>query len=499
MRSKWTGLSLVMTLIFAMVFLLPVLDVTVKEAAGNGVLLPEVLTYHARDIDEDSASLRGVLTAEGDTTESGFFYDDRPGIDENDNIIIATNNDVNVGVIFKETLEGLEEGKTYYFRAYVKYIYGLEERTILADNTNSFTTGPFRFTDSDLEIVTGDAEIRDKDEATLNAYIEIDEDDWDDRKYEVYGCYFFYSTDENDVDDPRYLVQNAEQEIVYGGNYNDEDEELQFSVRLNNLDVGERYYFRAATEYKDDIGEGFFIFGDVEEFDLGDYSEVPEVTTKSASGINPDSATLNGEIVSAGTNDEITEYGFLYGTAAPPSIKVQVGDTGSNIDAGGKFEFKLSGLQPDTAYYFQSYAKNSAEIAYGKIESFTTGQVPVSLFTIGSPVYNLRGSIQIMDTAPYISNSRTYMPIRYAAYAMGLTDANIIWNEASKSVILTKDSNTVILLIGSSIMYVNSAAMQMDVAPEITDNRTCLPIAWVASAFGYTATWDGNAQTVTIR
>jgi hypothetical protein len=488
-----------MILISAMVFLLPVLDVTVKEAAANGVLLPEVVTYHAKSVDEDSARLSGILTAEGDIVESGFYYDDRSGIDESDNVIIATNYDVGVESPFQITLEGLEEGKKYYFRAYVKFIYGLEERTVLAENTSYFTTGPWSPSDGDLEIVTDKAEITDKDEATIYAYIKIDEDDWDDREYHIYGCYFFYSDDEGDVNDPLYLVKNAESETVYGGEYNDDDEELRFSVKLHNLEQGERYYFRAVTEYKDDIGDNFYSFGDMKEFDLGDYTEVPDVTTNSASDINPDSATLNGEIVSAGTNDEITEYGFLYGTAAPPSIKVQVGDTGSNIDAGGKFEFKLSGLQPDTAYYFQSYAKNSAEIAYGKIESFTTGQIQTSVFTINSPVYILRGSLQLMDTAPYISNSRTYMPIRYATYAMGLTDTNIIWNEASKSVILTKGSNTVILLIGSSIMYVNNAAVQMDVAPEITGNRTCLPIAWVASAFGYTATWDSSARTVTIK
>jgi hypothetical protein len=104
-----------------------------------------------------------------------------------------------------------------------------------------------------------------------------------------------------------------------------------------------------------------------------------------------------------------------------------------------------------------------------------------------------------MDAAPYIKNNRTYMPVRYVAYAMGLTDANIVWNGATNTATLTKGSTSVILVIGSRIMYVNGAPRTMDVAPEITNNRICLPIAWVASAFGCTATWNGTAKTVTIR
>ena len=48
-------------------------------------------------------------------------------------------------------------------------------------------------------------------------------------------------------------------------------------------------------------------------------------------------------------------------------------------------------------------------------------------------------------------------------------------------------------------MFSNGTAITMDVATEITGDRTCLPIAWVASAFGNTANWDANARTVTIR
>jgi hypothetical protein len=90
------------------------------------------------------------------------------------------------------------------------------------------------------------------------------------------------------------------------------------------------------------------------------------------------------------------------------------------------------------------------------------------------------------------------MPIRYVGYAMGLTDAQMQWYEATRTVILTKGGTTVVLVIGSNTMFVNGVARTMDVPPEITNSRTCLPIAWVASAFGHTAVWNGATQQVTI-
>jgi hypothetical protein len=38
----------------------------------------------------------------------------------------------------------------------------------------------------------------------------------------------------------------------------------------------------------------------------------------------------------------------------------------------------------------------------------------------------------------------------------------------------------------------------MDVAPQITDGRTCLPVAWVAEALGAQIAWNATAQTATV-
>lgn len=120
-------------------------------------------------------------------------------------------------------------------------------------------------------------------------------------------------------------------------------------------------------------------------------------------------------------------------------------------------------------------------------------------FVIGASNYKVNGVEQAMDVAPYIKDSRTYMPIRYVGYALGITDANMLWDGTANTVTLMKGDKVVQLKIGSKTIMINGAAVTMDVAPEITNSRTMLPVSFVANAFGATASWDAATQTVTIK
>ena len=116
------------------------------------------------------------------------------------------------------------------------------------------------------------------------------------------------------------------------------------------------------------------------------------------------------------------------------------------------------------------------------------------------------GVSMTMDVAPYIKDSRTYMPIRYVAYALGVgnpalgaADPSIIWSDTDRTVTLIKGGTVVQLKINSTQLIMNGAVINMDVAPEINNGRTMLPASWVANAFGYTAQWDAATQQVTIK
>ena len=126
------------------------------------------------------------------------------------------------------------------------------------------------------------------------------------------------------------------------------------------------------------------------------------------------------------------------------------------------------------------------------------GGAGTSVFKIGATSYTLNGNSVNIDVAPYIKDSRTFLPLRYVANALGVADSNIMFDPTTQKVTIIKGSLVAQFTIGSTTMLLNGAAITMDTAPEITSGRTCLPIAWVAEALNASVQWDATAQTVTI-
>jgi len=122
----------------------------------------------------------------------------------------------------------------------------------------------------------------------------------------------------------------------------------------------------------------------------------------------------------------------------------------------------------------------------------------VSVFTFGSTNYTINGEAKTMVAAAFAENNRTYLPIRDIAYALGIDDNNIIWDQATQTVTLMQAGKVVQVKLGSNILTINSAPITMDVTVLAQYERTFLPASWVASAFGATATWDAAANSVTI-
>jgi len=107
--------------------------------------------------------------------------------------------------------------------------------------------------------------------------------------------------------------------------------------------------------------------------------------------------------------------------------------------------------------------------------------------------------VLVADTAPFLQNGRTFVPLRHLALALGVPEQGIGWTPATQTVTLAGNGVTVTLAVGDNILYVNDRPLQMDVAPLLVPpGRTCLPARYVAEAFGYTVQWDEMEQSVVI-
>lgn len=96
--------------------------------------------------------------------------------------------------------------------------------------------------------------------------------------------------------------------------------------------------------------------------------------------------------------------------------------------------------------------------------------------------------VNFPDAKPFIDeNNRTQIPIRAVADMLSCT---VGWDEGTKTVTITnQNSDTVKLIIGSDLMTVNGKAEQMDTAAMIKDDRTYIPVRFVAEAMGLTVEW----------
>lgn len=108
-------------------------------------------------------------------------------------------------------------------------------------------------------------------------------------------------------------------------------------------------------------------------------------------------------------------------------------------------------------------------------------------------------TVQTMDVAPYIKNDRTYVPVRYLAYSLGVAENGVKWDGTARKVGITKDDTNITLIIGSPVMLVNQKPVRMDVSPEITNDRTFLPARWVAEALGAEVEWDDASKQAIIK
>ena len=103
-------------------------------------------------------------------------------------------------------------------------------------------------------------------------------------------------------------------------------------------------------------------------------------------------------------------------------------------------------------------------------------------------------SVQV-DAAPFIKDSRTFVPVRFLGNALGVSDSNITWDNTARKATLQGKSKLE-LTIGSKMMTKDNQSSIMDVAPMITNSRTMLPARYVAEGLGFKVEWDAVNQLV---
>lgn len=105
------------------------------------------------------------------------------------------------------------------------------------------------------------------------------------------------------------------------------------------------------------------------------------------------------------------------------------------------------------------------------------------------------GEYKTFDVSPVIISDRVMVPMRGIFETLG---AKIGWEGTTKMVLATKGEHYVSVQIGNADAFLNGEKITLDVAPQIVNSRTLVPIRFVSESLGCKVDWDDASKTVII-
>lgn len=183
--------------------------------------------------------------------------------------------------------------------------------------------------------------------------------------------------------------------------------------------------------------------------------------------------------------------------------KVDVSFAKGNSVTDGKIDMTVYSDKETTADIVVAVKDSETNAIYANTLKYTFGEqdIPVGtsvVMTIGSNDFVVNNDVvSVKDAAPYVANDRTYVPFRALGEALG---AEVVWDNDARTVTYTLGKTEVVMTIGEKTYTVNGEEKTMDVAPEITNDRTYVPVRFVGEALGFKVTAlsaaDGTTASV---
>ena len=111
----------------------------------------------------------------------------------------------------------------------------------------------------------------------------------------------------------------------------------------------------------------------------------------------------------------------------------------------------------------------------------------------------INGEYITLDSDPVIVNDRTLVPIRAIAEKL---EYNVEWKAEERAVLINNDEVLLLFEIDSPYMleihFDKQESKELDVAPQILNDRTYMPLRAVGEALGCDVDWDEENRTVII-
>lgn len=182
---------------------------------------------------------------------------------------------------------------------------------------------------------------------------------------------------------------------------------------------------------------------------------------------------IKGDAI-AEVNDPAAVQDALWGAATDDEDEAEDYDD-RDIDISGDDEYMVF---PNT--------EDSAVVVNAKVGTPAPGET------------KLTTSITLGDNGSYISDGRIMVQLRDAANALGVSNQNIFWDNATKTATLIKGDRAVQITVGKAQIVMNGTTLPTDKGAEIKDGHTFVSLSQAGVALGAAASWDNASKTATL-
>ncbi|PZE19782.1 copper amine oxidase N-terminal domain-containing protein [Paenibacillus xerothermodurans] len=115
------------------------------------------------------------------------------------------------------------------------------------------------------------------------------------------------------------------------------------------------------------------------------------------------------------------------------------------------------------------------------------------IFTLNGTDMTVNGKVTAMDAQPTQKDGFTYIPLRYAAEAMG---AVVTWNAEDRAATMQWDNKSVLLTVGTDKVLINGEEKIASSNVTMIGERAMIPVSLFTELTGWTADLADEGKTI---
>lgn len=114
---------------------------------------------------------------------------------------------------------------------------------------------------------------------------------------------------------------------------------------------------------------------------------------------------------------------------------------------------------------------------------------------IGSSNITIDDKSMMMDTAPFMWEGSTYIPLRFLAEGIG---GNVTWDQATQTAWVKAGNDTLTFWVGKNEMEVNGMKKEIGAPVVLKDGRTHVPLRFITELLGWDVMWNEADWSITL-